>query len=338
MANYQPSILLDAIGLITEGFNKHELRPGYFGATQAFLKYRDYSVPDLSTIRKSPNRTTTVKYLTRTSQSPVSARSCSVTASLGDSGTSNISWVTKGFTLYESAKLFDNNFYSARQAFVNDLYNGMLDAHEDLETAAVAYLEANKTGVNGGSAFMGTFDTTNDIFDVAVADKTRYYNYLKTVMRENKYRGELNVIQNVAADAIMWEQMAQGMANAANQQYQYRDLNFIESNYVTTASDYLINSYVVPAQAISLLDWIPPLNEGGRKEGAYEWTTMGDIFGLPITWSVFKKTECADTTEIGGDTQDLVTKYEVTCDFGFVKAPITTASETVIYKFGLKTT
>ena len=338
MANYQPSVLLAAIGIITDRFNAHEMRPGYFGATDAFLKYRDFSVPNLADIRKSPQRTTTVKYLTRTAQAAVAARSCTVTAALGDSATADISWVTKGFTLYQSAKLFDNNYYSAQQAFANDLYNGMLDAHEDLETAAVAYLEANKTGVNGGAAWMGTFDTVNDIFNVAVADKTRYYNYLKTVMRENKYRGELNVIQNVAASAVMWEQMAQGMANAANQQYQYRDLNFIDSNYVTTASDYLINSYVVPANSISLLDWIPPMNVVGRKEGSYEWTTMGDIFGLPITWSVFKTTECANTTGIGGDSQDLVTKYEVTCDFGFVKAPITTASETVIYKFGLKTT
>jgi hypothetical protein len=64
---------------------------------------------------------------------------------------------------------------------------------------------------------------------------------------------------------------------------------------------------------------------------------MGDLFGLPITWSVFKTTECASTVETGGDTQDLVTKYEVTADFGFVKAPLTAANETVIYKFGLKT-
>lgn len=338
MANYQPSILLDAIGIVTDRFNKHELRPGYFGATDAFLKYRDFSVPDLASIRKSPLRTTTVKYLTRSTQSPVTARSCTVTAALGDSGTADVTWATKGFTIMTSEKQFDNNYYSQSQAFANDLYNGMLDAHEDIETAAVAYLEANKSGVNLGSAFMGTFDAGDDIFNVAVANKTRYYNYLKTIMRENKYRGELNVIQNVAADAVMWEQMAQGISNAANEQYQYRDLNFIESNYVTVASDYLINSYVIPANAVALLDWIPLLNVRGKKEGAYEWTTMGDIFGLPITWSVFKTTECASTVSTGGDTQDLVTKYEVTCDFGFVKAPITVASETVIYKFGLKTT
>ena len=338
MANYQPSILLDAIGIVTDPFNKHEFRPGYFGATEAFMKYRDYSVPNLAEIRKSPLRTTTVKYLTRTNQEPVTARSCTVSAALGDSGTANVTWATRGFTVMTSEKQFDNNYIAQSKAFANDLYNGMLNVHEDLETLAVAYLEANKTGVNLGSAFMGTFDSGDDIFDIAYADKTRYYNYLKTVMRENLYRGELNVIQNVAADAVMWEQMAQGMANSANQQYQYRDLNFIESNYVTTASDYLINSYVIPDHAVAMLDWIPPLNIRGRKEGAYEWTTMGDLFGLPITWSVFKTTECASTVSTGGDTQDLVTKYEVTADFGFVKAPLTAAGETPIYKFGLKTT
>lgn len=338
MANYQPSILLDAVGIITDPFNKHEFRPGYFGATEAFMKYRDFSVPDLAEIRKSPLRATTARYLTRTNQSAVTARGCAVTASLGDSATETITWATRGFTVMTSAKQFDNNYYSQAKAFANDLYNGMLNAHEDIETLAVAYLEANKTGVNNGSAFMGTWDGVNDIFDIAVADKTRYYNYLKTIMRENKYRGELNIIQNVAASAIMWEQMAQGISNDTNEQYQYRGLNFIESDTVTAASDYLINSYVVPDHAISLLDWIPPLNVRGAKEGAYEWTTMGDLFGLPITWSVYKITSCADTTGTGGDTQDLVTKYEVTCDFGFVKAPITTASETAIYKFGLKTT
>jgi hypothetical protein len=337
MANYQPSILLDAIGLVTERFNRHELRPGFFGATDAFLKYRDYSIPNLADIRKSPLRTTSVNYLDRTAQAAVTARSCTISAALGDSSHADVTWATKGFTIMTSEKQFDNNYYSQAQAFANDLYNGMLDAHEDLETAAVAFLEANKTGVNIGSAFMGTFDGSADIFDISVTNKTRYYNYLKTIMRENKYRGELNVIQNVAADAVMWEQMAQGMANSDNQQYQYRDLNFIESNYVTTASDYLINSYVIPSHAIALLDWIPPLNVRGKKEGAYEWTTMGDIFGLPITWSVFKTTECASTVSTGGDTQDLVTKYEVTCDFGFVAAPITVSTESVIYKFGLKT-
>ncbi len=338
MANYQSSILTDAIGILTDRFNKHELRPGFFGATQAFLKYRDYTVPNLSDIRKSPQRTTTVKYLARTTQDPVTARGCTITAALGDSGTSNVTWATKGFTVYTSAKLFDNNYYAQSQAFANDLYNGMLDAHEDIESAVATYLEANKTGVNNGSSWMGTFDTDNDIFNVAVADKTRYYNYIQAVMKENKYRGELDAVQNVAASAIIMEQTAQGAGNSANLTYQYGNINFMESTNITTASDYMIYSYVFSPYSVAMLDWIPPLNTRGDGFGTTEWTTMGDLFGMPITWAVYKTHECADTTSIGGDTQDHVTKYQVTCDIGLVKAPITTSNETVIYKFGLKTT
>lgn len=338
MANYQPSILLDAVGIVTDRFNAHEMRPGFFGATETFLKYRDFSIPDLSSIRKSAQRATTVRYLNKTTQSTISARSCNPTAVLGDSSTATITWATVGFTVYESKKLFQNNYYTAQQAFANDLYGGMLNAHEAIETAIVAYLEANKTGVNNGSAWMGTFDSGDDIFDIAVADKTRYYNYMQTVMRENLYRGELDAIQNIAAGAVMMEQLAQGAGNSANQQYQYGNIVFHESNYVTTASDYLINSYVFNPYSVAMLDWIPPLNQEGLVSGENTWTTMPDLFGLPLTWSVFKKSSCDSSVSLGGETQDLLTVWEFTVDYGLVKAPITTANETPIYKFGLKTT
>lgn len=338
MANYQPSILLDAVGILSNRFNAHEMRPGFFGATQSFLKYRDYSIPDLSEIRRSPQRTTTVRYLDKTTQSTISARSCSPTAAFGDSSAATVTWSTIGFTVYTSEKLFNNNYYTAQQAFANDLYGGFLNAHEELETQIVAFLEASKSGVNAGSAWMGTFDTADDIFNVAVADKTRYYNYMQTIMRENKYRGELDAVQNVAAGAVMMEQLAQGAGNSANQQYQYGNINFFESNYVTTASDYIINSYVFNPYSVALLDWIPPLNVAGKVSGENEWTTMGDLFGLPITWSVFKKASCDSSVSLGGEVQDLLTVWEVTCDFGLVKAPITVSTETPIFKFGLKTT
>jgi hypothetical protein len=338
MANYQNSILTDAIGILSKRFQAHELRPGYFGATEAFFNYRDYSIPNLSDIRLSPQRTSTIKYLTRSNQAAVTARSCTPTAAFGDSGTANLTYATYGFTVKTSEKLADNNYFNRATMFANDLYNGMLDAHEDIETAAVAYLEANKTGVNVGDGWMGTFDTGDDIFNIALADKTRYYNYLATVMRENKYRGALEAVQNVSAGAVMLEQMAQGSSNSTNLNYQFQNILFRESSNVTTASDYLINSYVVDPYAIAVVDWIPPLNRRGFIKGQEEWTVMGDLFGLPIQWSVFKKEACTDTTSIGGDTQDPVTVYECTVDLAFVKAPLTTSTETVIYKFGLKTT
>ena len=62
---------------------------------------------------------------------------------------------------------------------------------------------------------------------------------------------------------------------------------------------------------------------------------MGDIFGFPITWAVFKKEACTDTTDYGGHTQDLKTVYEISVDISFAKAPLSVATETPIFKFGL---
>jgi hypothetical protein len=76
----------------------------------------------------------------------------------------------------------------------------------------------------------------------------------------------------------------------------------------------------------------------GVTKGDETWTTMGDLFGFPLTWSVFKTDACTDTTSLGGYTQDLITTYELSVDIALAKAPISVATETPIYKFGLLAT
>ena len=336
MATYLPSILVDAIGLLTEQFQRHERRKPFYGAHELYLKGREFSIPDLSAIRLSENRTTTTKYLVKSTQTVGSARSCSPTASFGDSGTVDLSWNTYAVTVTTSDKMFRNNYYSQVQALANDLYYAFMELHDDVETAMVAHLEANKTGVNSGSSWMGTFDTTNDIFPITLANVANYFNYIRTVMRENKYKNNLNLVQNVAAKAIMDYQGAQGPGNSTNLQYNYPNMSFYESSSVTSGSDYNIISYVGEDSAVGVLDWIPGINRDGKLKGEHEWTTMSDMFGFFPEISVFKKTACSDTSLTGGATQDPTEIWELSVDLSLVKAPISTATEEAIYKFGLQ--
>ncbi len=46
----------------------------------------------------------------------------------------------------------------------------------------IAYLELYKSGTNSGDDWMGTFDTTNDIFEIANANIDNYYEYMTTAM------------------------------------------------------------------------------------------------------------------------------------------------------------
>lgn len=338
MANYTSSVLLDAIGLLTDQFQRHERRKPFYGAHELYLKGRDYTIPDLADIRESTLRTTTTKYLKKSTQTVGSSRSCTPTASFGDSGTVDLSWTTYAVTVKTSDKVFRNNYYSQVKALAEDLYYAYMELHDEIETDMVAHLESSKTGVNNGSAWMGTWDSVNDIYKIANSNESNYYNYIRTIMRENKYRNELNVVQNVAAKAVMDYQGAQGAGNSTNLSYNYPNMTFYESGSITSGSDYKILSYVAENDAVAVLDWLEPLNRQGKVKGDLEWTTMGDLFGFFPSMQLFKKFACADTTDYGGTTQDATEVWEISIDLSLVKAPISTSTETPIYKFGLLTT
>ena len=336
MANYTSSVLVDAIGLLTDQFQRFERRKPFYGAHELFLKERQFSIPDLAAIRLSENRTTTTKYLKKSTQTVGSARACAPTASFGDSGTVDLTWTPYVVTVRTSDKMFRNNYYGQVQALANDLYYAFMELHDEVETDMVAYLEANKTGVNSGSSWMGTFDATNDIFPITLANVANYFNYIRTVMRENKYKNDLNLVQNVAAKAIMDYQGAQGPGNSTNLGYNYPNMNFYESSSVTSGSDYNIISYVGESSSVGVLDWIPGVNRDGYIKGAHEWTRMSDMFGFFPEISVFKIDACSDTTLTGGATQDPTAIWELSVDLALVKAPISTSTEEAIFKFGLQ--
>lgn len=333
MANYSNSTLVDAIGILSDRYQRHEFRKEKFGGHELYLSGVDYTIPELSDIRKSTNRTTTAKYLKKSSPSIANTRSCDPSGTVGDSGTVDLSWTTYATTITVSEKRHGNNYFSKVQALSRELESAFMALHEDIEDDLVAHLEANKTDSMTAASFLGSFDSSNDIFEVTNANKDRYFNYLSTVMKENKYYGPYMAVQNMAAGAIMAEQTAQGPGNDENLQYQYGDLTSMMSHSVTLSSDYMILSYVAEPDSVAVLDWIEPLNRQGAVAGEREWTTMGDLFGYPWTWQVLYKKTCADTSNSGGAVQDLTEVWEISIDLATAKAPL--SSGEAIYKFGL---
>jgi hypothetical protein len=335
MANYTSSVLVDAIGILQGRFQSKEFRRPLYGAHDLFLKDRDYSIPNLDQIRLSENRTTTTKYLTKVTPTVGSARACSPTASYGDSGTVDLSWTAYSATAKISDKMHRNNYFDPAKALAAQLEGCFREIHDDIEAAAVAYLELYKSGVNSGDDWMGTFDTTNDIFPITLANVANYYEYIATIMKENKYYGPYMAVQNVSAQAIMNYQMAQGAGNSTNLTYNYGDIDFMASHSVTSGSDYRIISYVAEPSTVAMLDWVPGINRKGDQVADAKWYTMADLYGFPIQFAVYEKVACADTTATGGAPQDKVVTYEVSTDISFARAPISVSTEEAIFKFGL---
>lgn len=337
MANYASSVLLDAITNINQRLQSAELRPPVDQVIEAFMTQREVSIPNLTELRTSSVRATKLNYLKRTAGSVGSARSCSPSGSLGDSGQNTLTWTTYTRNVYLSHKAMNNNYYSTMQAFQNDLYNAMLDLRASITTAMIAYLEANKTGVNDGT--LGTFDGVNDVMVYANADYENFFNYIKTDMFENDYNQNLLNIHSISQLGMMKYPFPgiTGDGNTATQYqqrltYAYPGFNFYPA-HITNASDAFCTNYTVYEGGIAVLDWIPPLNRDGKDIGTKIWQTMSpDRSLLPWDLSVYILRDCADTTQIGGETQDLVDVYELSIDLSLTHAPLTNASETVIFK------
>lgn len=336
---FKDSVLLNAIGLMDKKFNSKELRKPVFGAETAFLQKRSMLIPNVEAIRKAEQQTVTAKYLERNAVGIGSARSCSPTAAYGDTNTMDLSWTTYSHTAKTAVKVGENNYYDQLVLFQNDIYNRFLDLHTAIEAAGIAYLDANRTGIQGNRT-LNTWDGGADIMRVANADRDDYLNFIKTEAYQDEYRGTLMDIHGIPQMAVYRQQFAQGASNDENLQFQYPGFEHYDSAAISNGTGSVFGtSYIVEEGGIALLDWIPAINRKGQESKKGEvWTTMPDPFGYPLTWSVFITDGCVDTTyssgtDPRGKTQDYVRTYEFSIDLSFNHAPLTAAGQEVIMKY-----
>jgi len=336
---YVDSVLLAAVGLMDKKINEKELRKPVYGAFDAFLNKRSLLIPSHKEIWKAEQQTLTAKYLERTARAVTNSRSCSPTAYYGDSGTMDLSWTTYTRTVKTNVKGFENNYYTQIQAFQNDLYNAFMDLYASIEGNCVAYLEANRTGIQGNRT-LNTWDGGADVMRVSLANRDNYLNFIKTEMFADNYRGTLQDIHTVNMMAQYRQQFAQGASNDENLTFQFPGFEHYVSQQITDGTGSVYGtSYIVEEGGIAVLDFIPFINRRGEESKKGEvWTTMPDPFGRPLTWSVFKIDGCTDTTySTAGDprgfTQDYVVTYEISIDLSLNHAPLTAAGQTVINKY-----
>lgn len=338
---YKDSVLLAAVGTMDKMFNSKELRKPKYGALDAFLTKRNLLIPGVEQIRKAEQQTTTAKYLLRNARSVSNSRSCSPTADYGDSSSLDLSWTTYSQTVKTSVKVFENNYFDKIVAFQNDIYNAFMDLYSEIESDAVAYLEANKTTLQGNRT-LNTWDGTLDVMQVAHADRDNYLNYIKTEMIADNYRNNLLDVHTVNMLALYAQQYAQGPANDENLTFQFPGFTHFMSQQITDNTGSVFGtSYIIEEGGIAVLDWIPAINRRGEESRKGEvWTTMRDPFGYPFTWAVYIVDGCTDTTYSSGTdprgaTQDYVRTYEFSIDLSFNRAPLSTSGQEVINKYEL---
>lgn len=337
MANYSDANLLAAIGLIVEGKEKQEFRMGNYGALDASLKMREYTIPELATIKQSERRTTTALYLTDTAVTVgtvASDRGVTLTGEHGDAAAVTLTWVPRFITIKSDHALFQNSNYTKEQALARLLQSGLKRIYNSLDSYVVTNLESDKTHVQGART-LGTWDSSNYIQKIANANKNDLYNYISTELAARDFTGQLMDIHTYNADALLRQQMAQGVANSTNLQFQFGNIDGFTSANITNGTDYYSTHYVVPEGGIALLDWASPLYGQGRNNGSSEFYTMADPNGKPFVYEVYKTVGPANTYSANGGYRSWVEQWEIGAWFAFAKAPLSASNDSVIHKYGL---
>ncbi len=340
MANRTTANLVKAQAKLIGAFQAGELRYRYPATYLALRAMSAIMFPNYDVLRTREDRTVETNYLARAKRAlGTGGRTHNHTKTKADTAIMTPSWSTfdDGFNM--SLKQADNSLYNLDEQMFHEMSNIIANFMEGYETQATNYLFNNRSGVNIATA-EGTFDATDDVFEIAEAKETRAIQITKIAMDANKYPTGLTVFCDSISYAKFEFQAAQGASNQTNLSFQFNGVTFIHSVELGALAAGLVSAYskgfwlVVPNGMVGTLPWIPKQNRQGveTKENIYS-NIINPVDGE--VYAVHSYETRADDTANNGYTQDVVTQYQISQDLAFVKAPLTTASETPILAFAI---
>jgi len=333
MANFSPSNLVAAQSMLQDRFKAPENRFKPSPVMSMGLKNQGILIQDYASLRTREDRAVYAYLLNRTKRSTTSSRTHNHTGNRGDSTQMSLTWTTFTDKFSLSLKQLDNNTFDFNTALAHQIENAMKNIIESAETYIVGNLQTNRSQVNDATA-NGTFNATNDVFEIS--STTQFWQILKSMMRQNDYKGMFDVITNSWGFVDAEYQAAQGQSNSSNTSFQFQGMNIAESYELADANYANTNvSLIMPEGGFAVLPWIPKQNRAGYGDyttynGGYG--SLADPFGLGVDFAVHGYSERADASASNGSTQDDVMQFELSVDLAIPLAPVTTANETVVFE------
>ena len=333
MANYTPSDFSTAQAKLMGAFAKQEMRFRTPVTYLEFLKQAEVMVPSYKELRLREDRAIDAYYQLRTSRPPGSARTHNHTGTKGDSGVFTPTWATYADPFAISLKQGDQNLFNRQEMLANELENVAINMIEDLDADAESHVFSNRSTTNVATS-QGTFDATDDVFDIGSANLDRAVQITQTVMDTNKFSGSITLFCDSIAHDTFMKQRFQGPGNSTN-------LNFNFNNNVkiihSLGMDAFAAGLAVPRTqgfwvavvdgTIAALPWIPKQNREGIATTVNTYSSIiNPIDGQ--SYAVHSYETRADDTATNGYTQDVTTEVQVSIDVAFDNAPITAAGAT----------
>lgn len=344
MANFLTANLVKYQAKITQMFQAGELRFRNPAVFNSLRRSTEIMIPSHNEIKNAAKRTTgEVNYFNRTSRTlGTSGETYNHTGAKGDSSVLVPAWTAYDDKFYYSLKQANSSVFTLEDEIMSEMTNLFINFSEGLETAAAAYVHANRSGVNT-YARQGTFNATNDVFEIdadtsnVLGTGYRAVQIIKSAMDANKWRG----VQLVAyCDTVMFDKLEalanQGSGNQNNLSFQYSGVEFIKSvelDALAVALTYTDGYCVVaPMGTLATLNWIPMQNRNGIITTVNKYGTLIDPnTGLSLATHSYEAR--ADESGNNSENQDVKVENQAFTYISFNHAPLTTADETPLQAF-----
>lgn len=342
MANRTTANLVKAQVKLLGAFQSSELRYRTPATYLALKGMSSLMFPNYEQLRTREDRTIETNYLTKGTRTlGTGGRTHNHTGGHLDSAVLTPTWVTYDDKFAISLKQADNSLYNAQEQMNHEVNNIITNFMEGYETIATQYLFNNRSGVNTAT-YNGTFDATDDVFEIATANETLAIQTTELALDANKYpKGAVVFCDSVSYGKFLF-QKNQGGGNNTNLSYQFdmNGLTFVHSIGLGTLAAGLVSAYskgfwiVVPVGTVATLPWIPVQNRRGHISTVGTYTNiLNPIDGE--NYAVHTYETRVDGTSTNGYTQDEMTEYEFSQDISFAKAPLSTANTTPILAFAI---
>lgn len=345
MAYFDAASLTKYQAKITQQFQAGELRFRTPAVFNSFRRQTEIMIPSHNAIKNAAKRATgEVNYMNRVARSL--GTSGEIFNHTGTPGTSAVlvpAWTPYDDKMKYSVKQANKSVFELEEMVMAEMTNLFINFAEGLESAAAAFLHANRSGVNVATV-EGTFNATNDVFEI-VEDTTsilktgyRAVQIMGSTMLLNKWSGAMSVYCDTIGFNKVQALAAQGAQNATNTSFQFQGMEFVishELNAAAVALGYTQGYFIVaPVGTLAVLDWIPVQNRTGLVTSVNQYGTIVDPnTGLSLATHTYEAR--ADLQGAAGDRQDVAVETQAFTYLSFNHTPLSTADATPLQAFAL---
>lgn len=335
MADFSVSNLLAAQTIVNKTYSAPEMRMKPCPAFSLLSSNDNFLFQNVNALKQSVKRPINAYLLKRTKRTSGSAREFNHTGTLDDSMSTTLAWTTKADKTTISLKLLDDNIFSFNTVLANKLAQCAMNILEDKETEAIAYLIAQRATAQP-TLKNATFNATNDAVEISLANKNLYFQYMSSVMRQNYFSGQLDVIADSFIHGAAEFFGAQGAGNSTNLGYQFQNKLIAESVELTDANYASGVALAMPKGTVGAINWIPIENRNGWGDYNDYTGGFGTFDFMGHTFALHGYASRTDNSANNGDSQDVTMEFELSLDSSYNKAPLSVIAgrtDSVIVEF-----